>query len=130
MNKDREIDELFKSFNPEVDAERIMTEISGKMDVIEMVRPGQDRMNRFHKTVSVCCFIVGLLTGCLLMSLVLYHPFAGNILSGLALPGNRFPELTMFCAEHRDMILTFLAATCFILGSMPLINTNEWSKSA
>lgn len=130
MNKDKEIYELFKSFKPEVDTERIMKEISGKMDVIAMVRPEQDRMNRLHRTVSACCFIVGLLTGCLLMSLVLYPPFAGNILSGLALPGNRFPELTMFCAEHRDIILTFLAATSFILGSMPLINTNEWSKSA
>lgn len=130
MNKDREIDKLFKSFKPEVDTEHIMKEISGKMEVIDMVRPEQDRMNRLRRTVSACCFIVGLLTGCLLMSLVLYHPFAGNILSGLALSGNRFPELTMFCAEYREMILTFLAATCFILGSMPLINTNEWSKSA
>lgn len=129
MNKDKEIDELFKSFKPKVDTERIMKEISGKMEVIDMVRPEQDRMNRLHRTVSACCFIVGLLTGCLLMSLVLYHPFAGNILPGLALPGNRFPELALFCAEHRDMILTFLAATSFILGSLPLINTNEWSKS-
>lgn len=130
MNKGREIDELFKSFNPEVDAERIMAEISGKMDVIDMVRPGQDRMNRFHKTVSVCCFIVGLLTGCLLMSLVLFHPFAGNALLNHMLTDNQFPDLTLFYTDHRSMILTFLAATSFILGSMPLINTNEWSKSA
>lgn len=130
MNKDKEIDEIFKSFKPEVDAERIMAEISGRMDVIDMVRPEQDRMNRFHKMVSVCCFIVGLLTGCFLMSLVLFHPFAGNGLPSLALPGNRFPGLTLFCTDHRDMILTFLAAASFILGSMPLINTNEWSKSA
>lgn len=130
MNKDIEIDELFKSFKPEVDTERIMTEISGKMDVIDMVRPEQDRMNRFHKTVSVCCFIVGLLTGCFLMSLVLFHPLAGNALLNLVFTGNRFPELTMFYTDHRDTILTLLAATSFILGSLPLINTNEWSRSA
>ena len=54
MNKDREIDELFKSFKPDVNAERIMTEISGKMDVIDMVKPEQDLMNRFHRMVSAC----------------------------------------------------------------------------
>ena len=129
MNKDIEIDELFKSFKPEVDTERIMTEISGKMDVIDMVRPEQDRMNRFHKTVSVCCFIVGLLTGCFLMSLVLFHPLAGNALLNHMLTDNQFPELTLFYTDHRSIILTLLAATSFILGSLPLINTNEWSKS-
>lgn len=105
MSKDKEIDELFKSFNPEVDAERIMTGISGKMDVIDMARPELDRMNRFHRTVAVCCFIVGLLAGCFLISMAL------------------------FCADHRSLILTFLAAASFILGSLPLINSNEWSKS-
>ena len=129
MNRDRETDELFKSFNPDVNAERIMTEISGKMDVIDMVRPEQDRMNRFHKTVSVCCFIVGLLTGCFLMSLVLFHPFAGNALLNHMLTDSQFPELTLFYTDHRSIILTLLAATSFILGSLPLINTNEWSKS-
>ena len=129
MNKDIEIDELFKSFKPEVDTERIMKEISGKMEVIDMVRPEQDRMNRFHKTVSVCCFIVGLLTGCFLMSLVLFHPFAGNASLNHMLTDNQFPELTLFYTDHRSIILTLLAATSFILGSLPLINTNEWSKS-
>lgn len=128
MNKDREIDELFKSFKPEVDTKRIMTEISGKLDVIDTVKPEQDRMNRFHRMVSVCCFIAGLLIGCSLMGIVLFHPSSGNALPGLALPVNRFPALTLFCTNHRDMILTLLAATCFILGSLPLINTNEWSK--
>ena len=130
MNKDREIDELFKSFKPDINADRIMTEISDKMDVIDMVRPEQERMIRFHRTVSVCCFIAGLLIGCFLMGIALFHPSAGNALPGLALPVNRFPALILFFAEHRDMILTFLAATCFILGSLPLINTNEWSKIA
>ncbi|MCQ2130604.1 MAG: hypothetical protein MJY94_04360 [Bacteroidales bacterium] len=130
MNKDREIDELFKSFKPDVNAERIMTEISGKMDVIDMVKPEQDLMNRFHRMVSACCFIVGLLAGCFLMGLVLYHPSADNALLNLVFTGNRFPELTMFYTDHRDTILTLLAATSFILGSLPLINTNEWSRSA
>lgn len=76
MNKDKEIDELFKSFNPKVDAERILAEISDKMDVIDMVKPEQDRISRFHRMVSVCCFIVGLLTGYILMSMVMFHPFA------------------------------------------------------
>ena len=129
MNKDKEIDEIFKSFKPEVDTERIMKEISGKMEVIDMVRPEQDRMNRFHKTISVCCFIVGLLTGCFLMSLVLFHPFAGNALLNHMPTDNQFPELTLFYTDHRSIILTLLAATSFILGSLPLINTNEWSKS-
>ena len=129
MNKDKEIDKLFKSFKPEVNAERIMAEISSKMDVIDTVKPERDRLNRFHRTVSFCCFIVGLLAGCSLMGLLLFPQSAYNALPNLALSGNRFPELTLFCAEHRDMILTFLAATSFILGSLPLINTNEWSKS-
>ena len=126
---DREIDELFKSFKPDVNADRIMTKISDKMDVIDMVRPEQERMNRFHRTVSVCCFVVGLLTGCFLMSIVLFHPFADNPMLGTMLSSNRLPELTLFYTDHRDIILTFLAATSFILGSLPLINTNEWSKS-
>ena len=129
MNKDKEIDELFKSFKPKVDTERIMKEISGKMEVIDMVRPEQDRLNRFHRTVSFCCFIVGLLAGCSLMGMVLFPQSAYNALPNLALTSNWFPELALFCAEHRDMILTFLAVTSFILGSLPLINTNEWSKS-
>ena len=129
MNKDKEIDELFKSFKPDIDAERIMTEISGKVDVLDMVKPEQDRMNRFHRTVSICCFVVGLLTGCFLMSLVLFHPFADSALPALTLSGNRLPEFTLFCLNHRDLILTFLAAASFILGCLPLINTNEWSKS-
>lgn len=114
MSNEKKIDELFKSFNPEVDTQRIMTEISGKMDVIDMVRPEQERMNRFRRIISVCCFIAGLLTGCFLMGLVLFHPVSDS---------------TLFWTDHRDMILTLLAATSFILGSLPLINTNEWSKS-
>ena len=129
MNKDREIDELFKSFKPDVNAGRIMTEISGKMDVIDTVRPEQDRMNRFRKTVSVCCFIVGLLTGCLLISLVLFHPVVDSSAMDVALMGKRIPEIPQFWTDHRDMILTLLAAVSFILGSLPLINSNEWSKS-
>jgi len=130
MNKDKEISELFKRFNPEINAERIMTEISGKMDVLDMVRPEQERMNRFHRMVSVTCFVVGLLTGCFLMSLVLFHPSADNVVIDLLLPGNWFPGLSGFCTGHRDLILMSLAATSFILGSLPLINTNEWSRSA
>ena len=129
MNKDREIDELFKSFKPDVNAERIMTEISGKMDVIDMVKTEQDRMTRFHRTVSLCCFIVGLLAGCFLMGLVLFQPSAENAMLDLTHPDNKLPVFTLFCTSHRDMILTFLAATSFILGSLPFINTNEWSKS-
>ena len=75
-SKSKEIEEFFKSFNPEINAERIMTEISGKMDVIDTVRSEQDRMSRFHMTVSVCCLIVGLLTGSVLMSIVIFILFA------------------------------------------------------
>lgn len=129
MNKDREIDELFKSFKPEVDSERIMTEISSKMDVIDTVKPERDRINRFHRTATFCCFIVGLLAGCFLMGLALFPQSADNALLNLTLTGNWFPEFTMFCVDYRNMILALLAATSFILGSLPLINTNEWSKS-
>ena len=126
MNKDKEIKELFRSYKPEVNADRVMTEISGKMDVIDMVRPEQDRMNRFHRTVSVCCFIVGLLTACFLMSIVLFHPFAENAVLNFALMGKSIPELPRIFTDHRDLILTFLAAASFILGSLPLVYTNEW----
>lgn len=129
MNKDNEIDELFKSYQPEVNTDRIMKEISSKMDVIDMVRSEHEQVNRFHRAVSICCFIVGLLTGCILMSMVLLHPFADIVLSDLMTTDNRFPEFSLFCTDHRDMILIFLAAASFILGSLPLINTNEWNKS-
>ena len=129
MNKDREIDKLFKSFKPEVNAERIMAEISSKMDVIDTVKPERDRLNRFHRTVSFCCFIVGLLAGCSLMGMVMFPQSAYNALPNLALTSNWLPKFTMFCTNHRNMILTLLAATSFILGSLPLTNTNEWSKS-
>ncbi len=130
MNKDREIDELFKSFKPDIDAERIISGISDKLDVIDSVRPEQDRMNRFHRTVSVCCFLVGLMAGCFFMGLALIHPPVDNNVLNLMMTDRRFPELTMFCTHHRDIILTLLAALSFILGSLPLIGTNEWSRSA
>ncbi len=128
MNKDKEIEELFKNFNPDVNAERIMFDISGKMDVIDMVRPEQDRMDRFHRTVSLCCFIVGLLAGSLFMILLLLHPSAGDVMLDFALVGKKFPEFTRLCTGHRDVVLIFLTAVSFILGSLPLINSNEWGK--
>ena len=127
MNKDKEIEELFRSFTPEVSAERIMTGISDKMDVIDTVRLEQDRMSRLHMTVSVCCFIVGLLTGCALMSIVLFHPLAVNDMEDFVLMNRKLPEFTLFYTEHRDMLLILLASFSFILGSLPLMNSNEWS---
>ncbi len=128
MNNDREIDKLFKSFNPDVNTERVMTEISDKMDVIDMVCPEQYHIKRFHRMVSVCCFIVGLLAGCFFMSLMLPNPSAGNEVLDFMLPGNSFPWGNVFWTGHREMILTILAATSIILGSLPLINTNEWTN--
>ena len=63
------------------------------------------------------------------MGLALFPQSADNALLNLTLTGNWFPEFTMFCVDYRNMILALLAATSFILGSLPLINTNEWSKS-
>lgn len=128
MNKDKQIDELFKSFKPELNAKRVLTRISGKMDVIDMVRPEQDKMDRFHMTVSACCFIAGLLVGSALMSMVLLHPSGGEATLNLVLLSKRFPGFTLFYIDHRDMILTILAAASFIIGSLPLIYSTEWSK--
>ena len=86
-------------------------------------------MDRFHRTVSVCCFTVGFLAGCFLMGLALFHPYADKAMLNLMLTDNRLPELALFCTDHRDILLALLAATSFILGSLPLINTNEWSKN-
>lgn len=129
MNKDKEIDELFKSFNPDVNTEGVMTKISDKMDVIDMVRHEQDRMNRFHRTVSVCCFSAGLIIGITLMFIVFFRPSPGNVMLDLVHLNQNLSGLALFYTDHRDMLLTFLAAASIILGSLPLICSNEWTRS-
>ena len=63
MNRDNEIDKLFKSFNPVLDTEGLMTDIKDKMDVIDMIRSEQENINRFYRIVSSCCFAAGLSIG-------------------------------------------------------------------
>lgn len=123
MNRDNEIDKLFKSFNPVLDTEGLMTDIKDKMDVIDMIRSEQENINRFYRIVSSCCFAAGLSIGIGLMAVVVLMPDGLYSIAEFILGANMSPAIASFCSDYSDLVLTLTASASVILGILPMLNT-------
>jgi len=126
MNKDPEIEKLFKCFNPEIQQERFMMELQEKMDVVDKVEAEHRQIIHFHQMVSISCLVIGLVIGAGLMYISLFHPIDWMILpetaSWISIP----PYFSPFFSS--DIILSLLAAFLIIIGALPMIYLESWGK--
>lgn len=128
MNRDNEIDKLFKGFKPDIDTGDVLKNIRGKMDIIDTVRSEQERLSRFHRMIAIGCFIAGLSIGLVLISIVLFAP-SGILTLVQAFFNGALPKgIAQFCLEFGNISLLIAASACIILGALPVINHFSWSR--
>lgn len=121
MTKDKDIQQLFDTFQPQSGRADFVQQLNKKMQVVDIVRGEYDGATRFYRGLTIFCFLVGMAMGLGLLSLVLLHPIdwahMPTMIWGLQLS----PQFILFCARHADTILSLLAAFIIILGATPLM---------
>lgn len=120
MNKDKDLEELFKSYSPNTDKEKFISSLEGKIAVIDSVRSEVDHIERFHRMIAAVCLVIGFTVGSALMSIVMLHPINWESLHNTASIVRISPVTAAFLARYADMILSLVASAFFIIGILPI----------
>ena len=120
MQKDQDIEKLFKAYQPKAGKATLMAEVERKMDVVDMVRGAHQEQIRWMTYLAVLSMVIGLAVGIGLMWLVFFHPIDwANLQTGVGLLLS--PEMVLFLVKYGDMLLCLLAIASIILGALPMI---------
>lgn len=75
MEKDKELEELFGNFNPELKDNRVfMIQLTKKLDSVEYVKRVQEAHIRRYRLFVVAAFACGVICGAVLFAMVLFAP--------------------------------------------------------
>lgn len=122
MTKDNDIKQLFDTFTPEKEGDvEFMLQLKKKMQVVDVVRGEHGRVAHFYKGLAIGCFLLGLMLGLSLLSVVMLHPFDWSQLTEIAYLQYLSPKFVLFCSQHADMILNLTAAFVIIASACPLL---------
>lgn len=120
MEKDKDIEKLFKDFHPTDEKRDYVRELDKKMQVVDIVRGEHKRTAKAYRIVSVCCMLMGFGMGMLFLSLAM-HPIEWDAMmetiSWLQLPAGM---LLLLC-ERGNMLLYLLATLSIALGLLPML---------
>lgn len=120
MQKDQDIEKLFKAYLPKVSNPNLLDEVERKMEVVDMVRGAHQEQIRWMTYLAVLSMVVGLGVGIGLMWMVFFHPIDwANLQTGVGLLLS--PEMVLFLVKYGDMVLCLLAIASIIIGALPMI---------
>lgn len=130
MEKDKDIEKLFKDFHPKDEKRDYVRELEGKMRVVDIVRGEHKRTAKVYRIVSIFSMLLGFGAGMLFISLAIrpieWSAFAEAI-SWLQLPAGAL----LLIAENGKLMLYLLATLSFILGLLPMLRMeSSWNWSA
>lgn len=122
MEKDKDIEKLFKDFHPEDEKRNYVRELEGKMQVVDMIRGEHEHIVKFHRMMSAISLVLGFGIGIGLMSITLLHPIEWQHIPnfiGLQLHAT----LIGFLVRYEDILLYLLATLSMMLGCLPLLRS-------
>lgn len=123
MNRDQELERLFKGFKPDTGTEGFIPGLKSKMDVVDSVRGEYRRSGRFNRVVSACCLTAGLLVGVSLLCLVLFHPVDWLSVAGAVSLTGVPSHFSLLIARHADIVLSLIASVFFVATALRFVNS-------
>lgn len=121
MNKNQDIEKLFKEYNPAIEKRKFMEKLEPKLDVVDKINQEQQRMIRLYRLVSVISLIAGMLMGGGVMCLVLLHPIDWAALSRSVSWLRMSPPASLFVVRYANLFLYLFSGLIFIAGTLPMI---------
>jgi hypothetical protein len=116
MTKDKALEELFLAQKPQfTDNADFMAALTKRLDAVEFIKQHQEATIRRYKMVMVAAFVVGIISGALVIALVLSSPaeplFTFSIQSAFLL----------WVAENSRLIVATAIALLMTIGTISII---------
>ena len=118
MTKDKALEELFLAHKPHFsDNDAFMTALTKRLDAVEYVKQHQEATIRRYKLMMVAAFVVGIISGSIIIAWVLSTPtnvplFTFHVQTGIL----------MWLAENSRLIATTLLSLLMTFGIISIIN--------
>lgn len=102
MNKDKELEELFLAQKPHFDDnEAFMDSLNNRLDAVEYVKQHQEATIRRYKWAMVAAFVVGIISGAIIIAFVLSMPAEVPLFTF-----NAQSAILLWLSEHSRIIVT------------------------
>ena len=118
MTKDKALEELFLAQKPNfTDNDAFMAALTKRLDAVEYVKQHQETTIRRYKMMMVAAFVVGIISGAIIIAWVLSTPtnvplFTFHVQTGIL----------MWLAENSRLIATTLLSLLMTFGIISIIN--------